>query len=283
MNRKVIKSVLSKKFNAWADSIWDEDVKKLIKDNSIITGGAIASMFLNEKVSDYDIYFKNKETALAIAKYYINQFNEHKKSKHEVQYNNDRIKIYIKSKGIAEIEDDNSSKIDLDSKQKNNKKLTAYRPIFLTDNAITLSNKVQLIIRFWGKPGEIHKNYDFVHCSNYWTSWNNQLTTNIQALEALLSRELKYVGSKYPVCSIVRIRKFIKRGFHINAGQMLKIMFQISKLDLSNIDILEEQLTGVDVAYFMELIKALRCEKEKNPEFEVDDSYISGIIDKIFG
>ena len=35
-------------------------------------------------------------------------------------------------------------------------------------------------------------------------------------------------------------------------------MFQISKLDLTNVDILEEQLIGVDVAYFDKLITILR-------------------------
>jgi hypothetical protein len=53
---------------------------------------------------------------------------------------------------------------------------------------------------------------------------------------------------------------------------------QISKLDLSNIAVLEDQLTGVDTAYFIQLLDRL---KEKDPE-KVDAAYLVEIIDRIF-
>lgn len=153
-----------------------------------------------------------------------------------------------------------------------------YRPVFMSTNAITLSHKVQLIIRFWGKPEEIHENYDYVHCTNYWTSWDNDLVLRREALECLLSKELRYVGSKYPICSLIRLRKFIARGWTVNAGQILKACMQISELDLKNIRVLEDQLTGVDAAYFLEVISKL---KEKDPE-KVNAAYLIEIIDRMF-
>nr|MCU0343906.1 T9SS type A sorting domain-containing protein [Ignavibacterium sp.] len=42
-----------------------------------------------------------------------------------------------------------------------------YRPVFISENAITLSDKVQLVIRFYGTPAEIHDNYDYAHCMCY--------------------------------------------------------------------------------------------------------------------
>ena len=98
------------------------------------------------------------------------------------------------------------------------------------------------------------------------------------ALEALLSKELRYVGSKYPICSIVRLRKFIERGWRINAGQILKMAMQISELNLKDVTVLEDQLTGVDTAYFIQLLERL---KEKYPE-KVDAAYLVEIIDRIF-
>ena len=101
-----------------------------------------------------------------------------------------------------------------------------------------------------------------------------------------MARELVYVGSKYPLCSVIRTRKFLKRGFTINAGQYLKMAFQISSLDLTNIAVLEDQLTGVDVAYFATLIDALQKhsekEKEEGREFKLEYGYLAAIIDKIF-
>lgn len=153
-----------------------------------------------------------------------------------------------------------------------------YRPVFMSTNAITLSHRVQIVIRFYGEPDAIHENYDYVHCTNYWTSWDGALVLRQPALESLLSKELRYVGSKYPVCSVIRLRKFIKRGWTINAGQILKAVMQISELDLTDPKVLEDQLTGVDSAYFMELMTKLR---EKDPE-KVNAAYLVEIIDRMF-
>ena len=74
------------------------------------------------------------------------------------------------------------------------------------------------------------------------------------------------------------MKKFLNRGWTINAGEMLKAMFQISELNLKDPDVLEEQLVGVDVAYFAILIEVIRG---VNPE-SITASYLSSIIDKVF-
>lgn len=155
-----------------------------------------------------------------------------------------------------------------------------YRAVFISANAISLHGRVQLVFRFVGEPDNIHANYDFVHCTNYWTSWGG-LTLKAEALEALLAKELRYVGSRYPVCSAFRVRKFLARGFTITAGQLFKICWQVGKLDLSNFRVLEDQLIGVDAAYFAQVLAALR----EQPTFNgatVDETYMLTLIDKVF-
>lgn len=310
MKKKTVNAVICKKFDDWLSSITDERVKSLIETNSIVTGGCIASMLLKEEVKDFDVYFTNKETTKAVAEYYVSQWNvAHGDNGYvldgaEVSEENplmrggvalnmtaDRIKIIFESAGIAkedgaidddaEIEEwpDGKPVVEEESKPK-------YRPIYLSNNAVTLSHKIQIVIRFYGDPDNIHQHYDYIHCTNYWLSKTRELTLKQPALEALLSKELRYVGSKYPLASIIRIRKFIKRGWTINAGQILKMSFQLSQLDLTNIAVLEDQLTGVDVAYFNQLIDGLakHVEKEKaeGREFKIEYSYLAEIIDKIF-
>jgi hypothetical protein len=211
----------------------------------------------------------------------------------------DRIKVIINSDGIAEDSDyvADQSEYDIDTyldalsdgdnidakvmeSEETNKK---YRPIFLSTNAITLSNKIQLIIRFYGNPEEIHSNYDFVHATNYWDSKTKQVVLKQEALEAILNKELVYVGSKYPIASLVRTRKFIKRGWQINAGQYVKIAWQISELDLGNIYTLEDQLVGVDSIYFLNFINCLKTKMLKDKEFNLTGQYLTTVIDKIFG
>jgi hypothetical protein len=76
MKKKTINAVITKKFNEWLETIDDEEVYKLVKKNTVITGGSIASMINNEKVNDYDVYFTNLGTTVAVAKYYIKKFKE---------------------------------------------------------------------------------------------------------------------------------------------------------------------------------------------------------------
>src|SRR5699024_3638958 len=163
------KRILNKKHKEFVDSIKDEEVQKLVRKNSIITGGAITSMLLNEPVNDFDYYFTDKETTLKVAEYFVSEF----KKTHKL--------------------------VDVEVKEDESK---AFEPVFLTKNAISLNGKIQLVIRFYGEPEQIHDNYDFIHATCYWRSENNHLSLPREALEAILTRELKYAGSKYPLASI---------------------------------------------------------------------------------
>ena len=315
MKSKTINSVICKKFDQFLNSIDDDSVKQLVNKNSIITGGCIASMLLKEPVNDFDLYFRDKETTLAVANYYVTKFKDLAKQKHadgkeiliHVVDENDRVKIHIKSEGIAsdkgtdnyqyfesrppeEGEDYISSVTDavekLDEMSIVQPSSTEFRPVFMSANAITLSDQFQIVVRFYGDPDNIHQHYDYIHCTNYWTSDTRKVVLKPEALEALLAKELVYVGSKYPICSIIRTRKFLKRGYTINAGQYLKMAYQISQLDLNNLEVLEDQLIGVDAAYFGQLIDALKEHKTKKDEkqetFTLDYGYLATIIDKIF-
>lgn len=203
-----------------------------------------------------------------------------------------RIKVFISSEGVAGDMEDDDSYLEDDEMQTNIEPDTdvenelheesKYKAKFLTSNAISLSGKVQLVIRFYGDPEKIHENYDFIHCTNYWTSWDRKVVLNIEALEAIMNKELLYVGSKYPLCSIVRTRKFINRGWTINAGQYLKMCMQLNDLDLKNVNVLEDQLVGVDSGYFHMLIDALRSKQNDDPSFQVNNTYVAAIVDKIF-
>lgn len=316
MKAKTIKAVLRKKLDAWLETIDDEAVRELAAKNSIVTGGCIASMLLKEKVNDVDVYFRNRETALAVARYYVKRFKEEvpiipTEVKTVELYvddsSDDRVAIYAKSAGVVSEASDEvvydyfegrapdaagdyisevmgdpgeiADKLDdvKEALEPENGK-PKYRPVFLSTNAITLANQVQLIIRFYGEPDQIHENYDFVHCTNYYDADSGELVLRKEALEALLARELRYVGSKYPLCSIIRVRKFVARGWTINAGQILKMCVQVSALDLTDFNVLRDQLTGVDVAYFAQVIQAV---KEKSPE-KINTAYLVEIIDRMF-
>jgi hypothetical protein len=331
MKTNVIKLALNHKIKDWLSTITDESVKKLAEANTLVSGGAIASMLAGDKVNDYDIYFRNQETALAIAYYYVNTFNKTKgelKAKAIASCNPEvkvetrknirneeeaRIVIYIKSAGVAsesqttyeyfesspEISNDEfmsslssdegdetvneilvtdpyttAQELSEDLKDKKAK----YRPIFFSENAVTLSQKVQLVTRFYGEPDKIHDNYDYAHSMCCYDYAKGNLIIHEEALRSILSRSLIYKGSLYPVASLFRIRKFINRGWRISAGQMLKIIMQLSNVDLKNPAVLKEQLIGVDQAYMHQLIAALQSQDSNR----VDTTYLAKLVDEIF-
>ncbi len=314
MKSKTIKKAIQVKIDEWIQSIEDPSLRAKVKNGTIVTGGAIASMLLNEPVNDYDVYFKDRETAIAVANYYVSRFSPKNKSGIPVSIHvdterGDRVGIKVQSAGIASEkgskqpyeyfearpEDEAASYVaevisdagDIQDTYEQTQALARevvdeggpeYRPVFVSTNAITLSHRIQIVLRFYGSADQLHENYDYVHCTNYWTSWDNQLVLRQPALEALLAKELRYVGSRYPICSIIRLRKFIARGWTVNAGQILKMVMQASELDLEDPEVLRDQLTGVDSAYFAEVIHKV---KEKDPT-KVNSAYLIEIIDRIF-
>jgi hypothetical protein len=282
MNKKRIRQRLSKVFNQWVDTIEDEQVRNLVRANTIITGGCIASLLMNKEPHDYDIYFTDKETVLSVANYYVGRFNDKAVVLDMAQPDNDsqllrpgeyeslketsdpsRVRIFIPSDGVAKLTPD---------------KKKTHQPVYMSPNAITLTDRIQIITRFYGQPREIHENFDFIHCCNYWASHGDFLVLKHGAIESILAQELSYCGSKYPLCSIIRLRKFIKRGWYINAGEILKICFQLSDFDLSDPVVLEDQLVGVDSAYFNQVIRMLK----EGGENQISASYLVTVIDKVF-
>ncbi len=312
MKAKTIKKIIKAKVDDWLTSIEDERVRELASKNTVVTGGCIASMLLKEQVNDFDLYFTNKETTAAVAEYYVARFSSKNKAgipvPISVDQEGDRVRIVVKSAGVASKEgtatpyeyfesrpDDDAGRYvgevlgdagDIEEAMEETTEAALavddgkpkYRPVFLSTNAITLSHKVQIVLRFYGSADTIHENYDYVHCTNYWTSKDDELVLRQSALESLLAKELRYVGSKYPICSVIRLRKFLKRGWSVNAGQILKMMLQISELDLKDHAVLQDQLTGVDAAYFVQLVSKV---KEKDPE-KVNSAYLVEIIDRMF-
>ncbi len=314
MRAKNIKSVLSRKFKSWIDSIDDPEVVDAIKQDAIITGGCIPSMLLGEQVNDYDVYFKTGETAFIVAQYYVKKFKENPPSRFKnsvetinieaiqnnimTDFDYGRIRIVVKSQEIAGESGNGDYQYfeqvagDMESQQfvedvvqdateacEADKTKPKYRPVFLSSNAISLSNRIQIVIRFFGPVDEIHENYDFTHCKCSWDADTGELLLPPAALESLLSKSLQYTRSKYPLCSFIRTRKFLARGWTIDAGQYVKMAWDLNALDLTDISVLEDQLTGVDSAYFFQVIDELR----KHDRDKVDGTYLIQVIDKVFG
>ena len=295
MQTKTIQKNIRAKMLEWLNTIKDQELRGKVNKSLLVSGGCITSMFLGEPVNDYDVYLSDVEVLHKLALYYAKPYTEIRvldgRQKESLEndlrnrYENDSAEKMINAYAIS-LRNLKPDQIKLFFKAKNgglrvneDKKPEQlnYSPIFFSPNAISLSNNLQIVLRFHGTPEEIHETFDFIHPTNYFTI-DGRIVTNKEALESILTKQLRYQGSHYPVTSIIRMKKFVKRGWNINAGEILKIAFQISELDLHNPDVLEEQLIGVDVAYFSILIGILRG---IDPS-KLTSQYLNAIIDKVF-
>lgn len=284
-----IKKQLNTVLHNWIRSIDDDNLQLLLHKNTIVTGGSICSMLMGDSVNDYDIYFKNKDTAIAVAQYYMAKhfdtpcpvvytitpntgYDKLDNFVHVYETDNikgeceERVECFITSTGV-------SDDTEVSSTDENG----AYRVSYISSNAITLTDNIQIIIRFFGTPDQIHNNYDFAHAKCYFDYAEQHLHLDPHAMQCMLSRTLIYEGSLYPIASVFRMKKFIERGWRISAGQQLKIMWQISELNLNDMRVLKEQLTGVDMLYLHCLFDAISKSGK-----DVDSQYVSKIIDRIF-
>jgi hypothetical protein len=300
---RTISKNIKEKMEEWIKTL-PEELRDPVRNSYIVTGGAIASMLIGDLPNDYDVYFKDGEVAKKVAEHYLEVLMKKTEKKEkdgeehvpnprinriEAINHGNRVQIIVKSAGLLSdsVDEDEYKYFESQpvasvenyfarwSMAKKEDKPT-YLPAFVTSNAITLHDGVQLIIRFVGEPSDIHTNFDFVHCTNWYTNGGG-LVLQQAALESILAKELRYVGSKYPVCSLFRIRKFINRGWSITAGETFKIAYDCSKLNLNDIHVLEDQLVGVDAAYFNEVITKL-----KEYKGELDRTYLFEIINRVF-
>ena len=73
MKARIIEKTIREKITDWLASLPLEVAEK-VKGKIVVTGGCIASMFLKEPVSDYDMYFKDIKTAIIVSQYYCQKW-----------------------------------------------------------------------------------------------------------------------------------------------------------------------------------------------------------------
>jgi hypothetical protein len=264
-------------------AVW-KTMSKII-NSLFVSGGSITSLYLNDEPNDYDFYLKDKSIADLLIEFYLGKFNEHNHTnyfwskefqaiyKFKKDYHNDlkpsQADLYKNWEELVDV-------VPAISSHNLEDKPGCYEPVCITPNAISLTNNIQIVTRFTGEPEEVIKNFDFVHTNNYYLFKENKLVTKPEAIESILTKQLIYNGSKFPICSLIRTKKFIERGWKVSAGEYLKISFQLKHFDLYNIKTLKEQLIGVDAKYFIKFLDML------DKADEISEENIFNLLNTVF-
>jgi hypothetical protein len=220
------------------------DLLKILKENNTyILGGALTSIFTNNKINDIDLYFKDIEAIEKVNKY-IND------------------EIILKNK-----------KGEL---------------LFKSDNAITYKIEghiIQLIIKVIGKIYDIMDQFDYTICLAGYDISSDTFEFPQEFLLHNSQKKLVFTNNtKYPICSMFRLNKYINRGYKITGIEMIKIALAINNLNLENYIDLKEQLEGIDTFMLQDLTKEFldKQDVEYNYQRFLDDFqvYLQKYYDK---
>lgn len=246
MSENEIKTVLS---NIMGDFLRTfEGEEHSLHADCIVAGGAIASLLLDEKIADVDIYLRSPK---ALDDYEV----------------------------LAE----RQVHIAVDEAQ-------AYDLVVRTESADTYTHTtnvdmpaIQIIKMMIGQPEDIVRKFDFLHTKVYYDLSSDVLSIPSDSMECIKEKVLFYTQTDYPLSSLFRSRKYIRRGWRMPVTEYIKIALDTNKLNLLDYGVLVAQLRGVDEVYtgrIMEAVgqRAISYSKNAGDRVSVDPDVLYSIL-----
>lgn len=227
MLKKEIELALSVKMD-FVRQLLPEELRNDFIQSSYIAGGCFASLFNDEKVNDYDIFFSNAKLKDDIVKYFTDYAE--KAIKKEENRSDFRFPVWHKEvrnrnniNGIYSIDEKNYEFV-------------------MTDNAILIGD-IHFITKWTGKIEEVLNDFDFVHDM---IAFNGEIITGNATIENVLSC-IKYKILKYnKECTkqiayiLKRLAKFLDRNYTIKQSELLYIFSLIEFHDEEQAKLLKE-------------------------------------------
>jgi hypothetical protein len=285
MQNRAIKAHLKEVAQNWFDSLEEgphhingsaDGIRHRVGESGIIiAGGALVSLYTGEVPNDYDIFFPDLVQRNAVHDFYAKCIETPGVYCSQNRRGEFCLDEQHHAGGYVINKDDVTGK---------------HLPKIITPNAVTLGNNVQLITRHYGITSQVLKSFDFDHTRLAYKYPANELVLDKNALSSILTKELRYGESDYPLAALIRAHKFINRGFTFPFPELLKIILQINALDLSDPDVLKDQLMGVSRSMALSFVEKL-AEKQEETGLDLMDrakhrdnfEIVCELIDSFFG
>jgi hypothetical protein len=135
-----------------------------------------------------------------------------------------------------------------------------------TESALSFvadGRRIQLIRVLTGTPEDVIRSFDFTICQGAFSE-ETGFVLGSSFLHHLAQRRLVFnLAAEYPICSLYRARKFIRRGYHFSGIEAIKLGLKIQNLKLSTLGELKKQLMGIDTLFLKDLTDSLKGQEEK--------------------
>ena len=141
----------------------------------------------------------------------------------------------------------------------------------MTDTAATHKAEdgycYQAICAVYGEPAEIIKNFDFTCCMGAWVPETAFVLHDDFFQHCSQHRLVFNANAQYPICSLWRALKFIKRGWKLSAIESIKMALCINHLALNDRRELKRQLLGIDTLFLKEFTDSLEKDGERKYDY----------------
>lgn len=150
-----------------------------------------------------------------------------------------------------------------EQREKKSLSVDKYKTNLITENSINLSDKVQLVIKFYGSPTEVIEKFDWAHIKSYFM-YSKKIVLADDLYRLIVEKELVYTGSEYPLSSLMRLKKYIKKGWNVSNSVILNIALDV-----------------VSSLHNMESHRTLKLSKSKNIDDDFEEKFEDELEDQI--
>jgi hypothetical protein len=157
-------------------------------------------------------------------------------------------------------------------------------PSFATASALSYNiegERIQLIRKYFGDPWFIISVFDFTICKaayNPAAGLDSQFILGDDFLYDLAQKTLHYIPGDFPLSSLWRVQKFIKRDFKLPAIDAIKLALAINNLQIGNYEALKDQLEGIDTLFLKDLTDAMIEMKDEVYDFGVALEFMENVL-----
>jgi len=216
-----------------------KELRKVLKENrAYVAGGSITSVFSNQKINDYDIYFSE----LSKMNNVLNFLQENWSLEPVVSTENSE---------TFEIFTPIENKIDI---QGNPEKINIQ--IITRQNCIGIIKSVISLFDFTIVQAAYSFEFDhFVF-----------INENVFLKHLIQKRLVFNIKTPFPISSLIRIKKYLDRGYSINGIELIKMALLIRDTEIDTYEDFKIAINGVDDAILKDFF-------ENNPENEAFNTH----------
>ena len=138
----------------------------------------------------------------------------------------------------------------------------------------------QLICASFGTPESVIKRFDFTCCMAAWNPKTQEFLLDPLFLKHSSQRRLIFnTATEFPICSLWRAFKFVKRGWKLPGTEAIKISLRVHSLNIADRQELKRQLMGIDTLFLKDLTDALTEKGEVRYDFLEAIDLIANFVD----